>query len=289
MSRLLVWSRLIVSVTVGLLSPFSACAQSALRSDVIEVRTAQVEVRSQGSGDVVVVLSGVGAEVSYLDEFGGTLAASGLRVLAINPRGAGRSSGPMRGLTLHDYAADVAGVLDALGVDRATVLGFAGGNRVARTLAVDRPDLVDGIVLVAAGGLVPGDPDAVAMMEFWAAQDASPDQLLDAFRRSMLSPATPANRFDPPIVVPEAFDAQMAALQATPLEDWWSGGNAQMLVLQGEDDRIAPPGNGRALEEEFGPRVEVVDLPNAGHMLLVEQAARVAEELRRFVRRNRDR
>jgi len=59
-----------------------------------------------------------------------------------------------------------------------------------------------------------------------------------------------------------------------------------MLVLQGEDDRIAPLGNGRAMEEEFGNRVQVVDLPNAGHMLLVEQAERVADELRRFVQRN---
>ncbi len=263
-------------------------AQSNVDSQVVDVGEARIEVRFRGRGEALVVLSGVGAEVSYLDGFVHTVAEEGLRVLAINPRGAGGSRGPLADLSLTDYAEDVAGVLESLDVPNATILGFGGGNRVARRLAVIRPDLVGGLVLVAAGGLVPGDAEALALMQLWAEGEAPADERLAAFRASMLSPETAPGALDPPIVDPIAFEAQIAALNATPLEDWWSGGSAEMLVLQGEDDLIAPPGNGIALKGEFGDRVTLVTIPEAGHMLLVEQSARVADELLKFIRRSRD-
>jgi hypothetical protein len=40
--------------------------------------------------------------------------------------------------------------------------------------------------------------------------------------------------------------------QATPLADRWAGGTALILVVQGLDDRRAPPGNGWALREQGG-------------------------------------
>jgi pimeloyl-ACP methyl ester carboxylesterase len=53
------------------------------------------------------------------------------------------------------------------------------------------------------------------------------------------------------------------------LEDWWSAGTAPLLVIQGLDDMAAPPGNGHALREQFGERVRLIDLPRAGHFLLL--------------------
>ena len=62
----------------------------------------------------------------------------------------GASAGRMEHLTLHDFAADVAAVIEAEGGGPAVVLGHAFGQWVARTLAADRPDLVRGVVLAAA-------------------------------------------------------------------------------------------------------------------------------------------
>lgn len=61
-----------------------------------------------------------------------------------------------------------------------------------------------------------------------------------------------------------------------PLEYWWSAGTAPLLVIQGLDDEAAPPENGNALREQLGERVRVVDLPHAGHFLLLEQPPAVA-------------
>jgi len=81
-------------------------AQSKVESEVTDVGEARIDVRSQGSRDVLVVLCGVGAEVSHLDAFVRTVTNEGLRVLAINPRGAGGSRGPLADLSLTDYAED---------------------------------------------------------------------------------------------------------------------------------------------------------------------------------------
>jgi SnoaL-like domain len=55
------------------------------------------------------------------------------------------------------------------------------------------------------------------------------------------------------------------------LEEWWGAGTAPLLVIQGLDDEIAPAGNGHALREQFGERVQVIDLPRAAHFLVLEQ------------------
>jgi pimeloyl-ACP methyl ester carboxylesterase len=89
------------------------------------------------------------------------LVAQGFRVLRPEPRAVGRSRGPMHGLSLHDFAADVAAVLDHEDTGPIVVVGHAWGSQPARMLAADRPDLVRGIVMAAAsaGKLPPGSTE----------------------------------------------------------------------------------------------------------------------------------
>ena len=69
-------------------------------------------------------------------------------------RGVGGSSGSLDGITVHDLAADVAGVLEAMDCGPAHLVGHAFGNRIARCLAADRPALVRSVTVLAAGGLI---------------------------------------------------------------------------------------------------------------------------------------
>jgi pimeloyl-ACP methyl ester carboxylesterase len=50
------------------------------------------------------------------------------------------------------------------------------------------------------------------------------------------------------------------------------------------DDRQAPPGNGRALRDQVGARVRLVEIPQAGHFLVLEQPQAVAEAVIAFLR-----
>ena len=71
-----------------------------------------------------------------------------------------------------------------------------------------------------------------------------------------------------------AAQAQTAALQRTETDEWWLGGDCPILVVQGAQDRIAPPANGHQLRAELGPRVEVIDIDGAGHAVLFRAASR---------------
>ncbi len=98
-----------------------------------------------------------------------------------------------------------------------------------------------------------------------------------------LSPAS-----DPKILAhvecwPAVFIAHLATSRNVPLEYWWSAGTAPLLVIQGLDDEAAPPGNGHALREQLGERVRLVDLPRAGHFLLLEQPEAVARAVSEFL------
>jgi pimeloyl-ACP methyl ester carboxylesterase len=54
-------------------------------------------------------------------------------------------------------------------------------------------------------------------------------------------------------------------------------------VLQGLDDIIAPPANGHTLRDQLGERVQVVDIPRAGHFVIVEQPDLVAAAVTKFI------
>jgi pimeloyl-ACP methyl ester carboxylesterase len=83
---------------------------------------------------------------------------------------------------------------------------------------------------------------------------------------------------------PEVALAQIEAAKATPHEEWWASGDAELLVLQGLEDRMAPPENGRTLAQRLGRRVRLVEVKDAGHALLPEQPACVAAAVIEFLR-----
>src|ERR1700675_3878353 len=102
---------------------------------------AQLRVRIAGEGPVLVLLPGLGRPSEDLDPFAEFVAA-GYRVVQPDPRGSAGSTGPLEGRSLHDLAADVAAVIEAVGGENVVIIGHAFGNRIARTVASDRPDLV---------------------------------------------------------------------------------------------------------------------------------------------------
>src|ERR1700704_6600604 len=80
----------------------------------IEVSGATLECTIYGSGIPVVLLANAGCSTGYFEDLARVLAAGGLQAISINMRGVGESRGSLDGTTLHDLAADVAGVLEAM-------------------------------------------------------------------------------------------------------------------------------------------------------------------------------
>ena len=115
---------------------------------LVDIGSAKLELDVYAkSGDLVCLLPGLGGGIRRFSDLGTHLASHGWRPVAINPRGAGLSQGDLDGLTLHDLAGDIVGVIEALDGGPAALVGHAFGNRVARCVSADRPDLISCVVL----------------------------------------------------------------------------------------------------------------------------------------------
>ena len=105
----------------------------------------------EGDGPAIVILPSLGRDgLEDYDATAAALVARGWRVLRPQPRGIGRSVGPMAGVLLPELADDIALVVRRLGGGSAVLVGHAYGNWVARMTAVAHPEHVRGVVLAAA-------------------------------------------------------------------------------------------------------------------------------------------
>jgi len=250
----------------------------------VKAGEATLEVLAWGSGEALVMVPSSGRGATDFTALAERLARDGFRPLAVSLRGIEGSTGPLKGLTLHTLAADVGRVVEDLVGGPAHILGHALGNTVVRCLAADRADLVRSVVLVAAGGLVPPEAGVGPPFQRCFQLDLPAAQRVQAVREAFFASGNDASVWLGGWW-PEAHHAHGVALRATPREDWWEAGTAPLLAIQGLEDRLAPPANGHALRLAAGDRVQVVDLPKAGHALLPEQPEAIAALVVAFLKR----
>jgi pimeloyl-ACP methyl ester carboxylesterase len=260
-----------------------ATARADRASEIIAYDDVRIEVIAEGSGPPVVLLPSRGRAAEDFDVVAAGIAKCGFRVLRPQPRGAGRSSGPMKGQSLHDFARDTAAVIRHENAGPAVIVGHAFGNWVARMTAVDYPQLVRGVAIVAAAAKAypAGFDGAKALSE--AVRKSGDPALSDAERLNYLRVAFFAPGSDASVWMqgwyPEVDEAQFAAGRATRQSEWWPGGTAPLLDLQAALDPFKPRAVMNEIREEFGERATIVVIPNASHALLPEQPAAVVEAI----------
>ena len=241
-----------------------------------------IETIVEGQGPAVVLLPSLARDSEDYDVVAEGLAANGFRVLRPQPRGVGKSMGPLTNITLHDFARDVAEVVKAHGNGRAVIVGHAYGNWVARMTATDHPALVRGVVIAAAAAK---QYDPALSREIDTAGDPS---LPDAVRLAALRVAFFAPGNDPQSWLagwhPHIRQAQRAAAAAVPQAAWWPGGTAPLLDLQAGQDPFKTPDKRNEMKDEFGDRVTVMVIPSASHALFPEQPRAVVDALTQWIR-----
>jgi pimeloyl-ACP methyl ester carboxylesterase len=254
---------------------------------MVKLADAKIEYFSQGQGDVVVLLPGGGLNVSYMEGLAQSLSKAGYRAVRINSRGAGTSKSAVDTVTLHDLAGDVAGVIEALDLGPVHVAGHAFGNRVARMLAADHPELLRSVILLAAGGKVAATPEADAALKVVFSPTSTDEAYLAAMEYMVGDPkdtkiAGEALRRSR---APEAGGIQFRAATTVELDDWWApAGKIRYLALQGSHDQAAPPENGILLRKDLGDRVTLVSLKGAGHLMLVTRPQETGKEIVTFLK-----
>ncbi|HEX2136963.1 MAG TPA: alpha/beta hydrolase [Microvirga sp.] len=138
------------------------------------VRIAYIDVAPQtGHGDAILLIHGFASNhaVNWVNTMWvTTLTRAGFRVIAFDNRGHGRSEKLYRPEDYHTsiMAADARRLLDHLGIERADIMGYSMGARIASHLALTEPRMVRsllmgglGIHLVRGVGLPLGIADAM--------------------------------------------------------------------------------------------------------------------------------
>ncbi len=224
----------------------------------------------------VVLLPSLGRPGSDFDHLVGALTAAGHRAVALDP--------PMDvpgEPTLHDLAAIVVREIDRLDADRVHLVGHAFGNRLSRCVVADHADRIASMTLLAAGGLVHPAPEITASLVACFDETLSPEEHLDHVRRGFFAPG------NDPTVWTAGWMAHVARYQSgavgrTDRSEWWDAVAPRTLVVQGLQDAIAVPENGRRYVDEH-PEATLVEIDGAGHALLPERPDDVAAALVTFL------
>lgn len=244
-----------------------------------------IETIRQGTGPVIVLLPSLGRGAADFDEVAAYLARDGFTVMRPQPRGIGASVGPLTGIDMHDFAADVASVLDQQKTGPVVVVGHAWGSQPARMLAVDRPDLVHGLVMAAAsaGKLPPGSNEKPYGRLRDAIDGSGNLALPEKQRLTYLQQAFFAPGHDPRPWLsgwyPATHEAEAHARNVTPVDAYFAGGTVPILDLQGQYDAVVVP---NVFKPMLGDRVTVEVIPNAGHSMAPEQPRAMSQAIARF-------
>jgi pimeloyl-ACP methyl ester carboxylesterase len=206
--------------------------------------------------------------------------ASAARIVALDLPGHGASSGEGCD-TIEAYATVVRGFLTALGRGAVVLGGHSLGGAIAQTLALDAPELLDGLVLVGTGARLKVFPElfeimardyaeAVAFMTEHAWSSSSPADLKERGRETVRATRPSVTRGD--FTACNGFDVM----------DRLGDIRFPTLVVVGEDDRLTPPKYAEFLVRSIAG-AQLARIPRAGHYVSLEQPAEVNRAIRDFL------
>ena len=243
-------------------------------------------------GEPVLCVHGLGGWAENWSETLSALGDAGFRAVAIDLPGFGESDAAPRSSYFRGeealYARLIPRMLDALGIGEAHVLGHSLGGAVAFMGTVSAPERVRSLTLVAPGGLgldLPwtlrlGSVPFVRALLRRGTRRAARAGLASCFRDPRRIPATLLEQCDryARSSVPETFRVLQAGVTLRGLRrdirsEWLSRAEryqGPVLVVWGEDDIVLPIAHARAATELFR-RAALRTIPDAGHLVMVEQ------------------
>lgn len=243
--------------------------------------------QGESAGRVVILLHGL-ADSSF--SFSRILPglSGGYRVYALDQRGHGDSERPADGYGPRDLAADVLAFMDALGVERAVLVGHSMGTFVAQQAALAAPARVAGLVLMGSAPAARNEVLLEVQHSLAALPGTVPEEFAKEFQLSTMHQPTPDEFLAG--VVAESLKAPSrvwrAALGGLLEEEPFTGLTEErtpVLLLWGEADAIFSRADQEALLAVL-PAGTLREYRETGHAPHWERPREVVRDLERFLR-----
>jgi pimeloyl-ACP methyl ester carboxylesterase len=212
-----------------------------------------------------------------------------IRALAVDQRGFGDSDRPPSGYTIPEMAGDAIAFVDALGIERATLVGHSFGSFVARQAAIAQPDRVDALVLIGTGYMASNPVTRDLQSALRDLPDPIPLEFARDFQASTAHRPLSADFFErvvteslklPPRLWRLALDGMVEYDDTRQLERI----EARTLLLWGDRDALfSRADQDRFIEALPGARLKIYE--ETGHCPNWEQPERVATDIASLVLR----
>jgi len=214
------------------------------------------------------------------------LLSSRHRAWALDQRGHGDSDRPSGGYSPADLAADVLAFMDAMELERATLVGHSMGSFVALETGLQAPGRISKLVLIGSGAHLHSDDMRLLQKQFSMLADPVSAEFARDFQLSTIHTRVPDEFLDravaesqkvPARVWRDALDGLLAVNYTDRLPDL----AMPVLLLQGDHDETIPRPAQDALAAGL-PNATSRIYPATGHALHWERPADFTSDLEKF-------
>ncbi len=239
------------------------------------------EIHGPEGAPVVLLSSGLGGSGQYWSANLAALATR-FRVVTYDHRGTGRSDRTVPGdLTLEAVGADMIALLDALGIERATLIGHAIGGMAGLTLALSHPDRIERLVVI--NGWAKLDPHSARCFDTRLAllRDSGPRAYLHAqplflYPAQWISDHHDALQAEEEAMLAHFPGAEMvrrriAAARRFDITRRLGDIRVPTLIVVSEDDMLVPPAQSERLAAGI-PDAQLARMATGGHACNVSRA-----------------
>ena len=254
------------------------------QSGTVQANGQELYYEVHGEGPPLVLVMGIGYDSSLWTLEQVPVLSTQFQVILVDNRDAGRSSTARQPYTIADMADDLAGLLDALGIQHSHLLGLSMGGMIALEFALRHGDRLDRLVLTGTGAAPARSAvDPIQIWNWIKANDPTGDvfgghQFVSLFSTAFLrnhqavrdTAALLAN--NPYPMSPEAYQRQAAAYLQFDALDRLTAITAPTLVIVGEQDLLTPPWIAREVADGIpDARFETIRGDGSSHLLPIER------------------
>jgi pimeloyl-ACP methyl ester carboxylesterase len=261
----------------------------------LQVDGAEIAYHRIGNGRPLVVLNGFAATSTDWDPLFIDRLASSNELILLDNRGIGRSADNGQPFDIAKLADDVLRVVDALGTERISLLGWSMGGFIAQTLALQHPGRINKLILLSTA---PEGADADrASAEVWSQLIDMSGTPHEQARRllSLLFPSDIAEsvyrEFGDVVAAaraqlsPDLINRQAAAIEAwhrTGTGNQLRGINVPVLIAAGRADIVVPPSNALRLVNAI-PGAWLAQFNGGGHAFMAQYPHPLADLINSFL------